>query len=106
MSEQTTPKTVNAELTDQELSEVAAGLAIPDSGHTLQRIYSDWCTQVGTEDSWDHTITYCPCPRCGKPMHSEFWAAKWYCDPCNFIEFNPRTATWTGTADELIAAAG
>ncbi len=105
MSEQTTPKTVNAELNDQELSEVAAGLVDPDSGHKIERVYSGWVTQVGTEDNWYHTLRYYPCPRCGKPMHSEIWAPKWYCDPCDFSEFNPRSAPWTGTVDELIAAA-
>lgn len=92
-------------LTDNELAEAAAGIAPTSSGHSIAYIYSGWFTQVGGEDNWYGDIYYYPCPRCGKPMHSEFYCAKWYCDPCNFSEFHPRIADWTGTRDELIAAA-
>ena len=93
-------------LTDSELAEAAGGLAPTSSGsgHEIVWIYSGF-TQVGSEDNWYHNCYYFPCPRCGKPMHSEFYRAKWYCDPCNYSEFRPSRADWPGTRDELIAAA-
>ncbi len=47
-------------------------------------------------------ITYYPCPKCQKPMHAGFF--DWYCDPCNYKEFKPKSAVWSGTRDELKAA--
>lgn len=92
-------------LTDNELAEAAGGVAPTGSAHVITYIYDGWVTQVGGEDNWYHTIYYYPCPRCGKPMHSESYSVKWYCDPCNFSEFHPRQSVWSGTKDELIAAA-
>lgn len=105
MSGQDTPKKFNLEMKDQDLAKVSGGLVDPNSGHNIERVFSGWVTQVGMVDNWYGTLWYCPCPRCGKPMHSEIWAPKWYCDPCDFSEFNPRQELWSGTEAELIAAA-
>lgn len=62
-------------------------------------------TQCGEQYLDSGTIIYRPCPRCNKPMHTEWYVAKWYCDPCNFSEFRPREEVWYGSEESLIAAA-
>ncbi len=92
-------------LNDKELSEVAGAV---DGGHinyTVSNIYISQSEYCGTENNMTHTITYRPCPRCGKPMHTAWYNTKWYCDPCDFSEYHPREETWKLSKEALIAAA-
>lgn len=91
-------------LNDTDLAEAAGGMFIPDGGGGTTTIKNARGSECGVRDNMRQIITYRPCPRCGKPMHTDFYTPKWYCDPCNFSEFNPRRETWTGTVEELIAA--
>ncbi len=112
-----------APLGDAELSEVEG--AVRGKTNPMTWISIKCGLYCGQFDTTSRKIIYRPCPRfaasipcerigrgiqeeclrCGKPMHSEWYAAKWYCDPCNFSEYNPRRADWNGSEQDLIAAA-
>ncbi len=96
---------LKTEAADEQLAEVAGGLSSADSTHKMVWIYTSFFTQVGVYDNKDYHVEYYPCPRCGKPMHSESYNPKWYCDPCNYSKFLPSSVIWNGTIDELKAAA-
>ena len=101
-----TEKTETADqLNDTDLANASGGVYILKEHAGTEGIFISTVTQVGTLDKHTKVITYRPCPRCGKPMHTEWYVSKWYCDPCNFSEYRPRKETWNGTKEELIAAA-
>ncbi len=102
MTEQNATKLNERRLSDAELAGAVSG---GRGGCTSVSTISAKGIDYGQINELTHVITYRPCPRCGKPMHSEWYAARWYCDPCNFSEYHPREATWNGTEEELIAAA-
>lgn len=81
-------------LTDDELLSVAAGAATAGD-RTYERVMVNWYTQCGSVDNGTGELFYCPCPRCGKPMHSEIYAVKWFCDPCNYSEWRPNSVSWS-----------
>lgn len=90
----------DGKLNDTDLAEVVGGRGVKTA-----TIYISGMSECGTRNRETGAIIYRPCPRCGKPMHTEWYVSKWYCDPCNFSEFRPRKATWSGTVKSLIAAA-
>ncbi len=92
-------------LDNEELAEVAGGAVVDAGGGEEHQINTTSGAKCGTYNYITKVITYAPCPRCGKPMHTEWYNFKWYCDPCNYSEFLPTHKTWSGTQEELIAAA-
>ena len=91
------------QLSDAELAEVEG--AVRGKTNPMVWISMKCGVYCGQFDTTRQKIVYRPCPRCGKPMHTEWYASKWYCDPCNFSEYNPRRADWGGSEQDLIAAA-
>lgn len=110
MTAQTETKTADQtadRLNDIQLADAVGGCSRTGgsaSGGT-QILYCGTVDECGEMEDDTGRITYRPCPRCGKPMHTAFYNVKWYCDPCNFSEYRPRKETWAGTEEELIAAA-
>ncbi len=91
-------------LSDSDLAEALGGVVVTGgSGETVIKTASS--SECGVRDNTMGVIYYRPCPRCNKPMHTDFYTPKWYCDPCNFSEFRPRKEIWNDTAEELSAAA-
>lgn len=105
MKEEERARSANCELDDTGLAGVDGGVVVDAGGNGDTTILITSGVQCGTKKYATGAIIYRPCPRCGKPMHTEWYTPKWYCDPCNFSEFRPRAATWNGTEQELIAAA-
>ena len=102
-----TGATSAAELNDGELSQVTAGKTYYGSNtYVLNSGYIYLANRDGSIGfMWDEdTIEYRPCPKCGKPMH-EGTMSWYYCDPCNYKAGSPAKATWTGSIEELGAAA-
>lgn len=105
MQEEERAWSANCELDATELAEASGGLVITDGGGGETILKNTSGSECGVRDNMFCVIYYRPCPRCGKPMHTDWYTPKWYCDPCNFSEFLPRKETWNGTAEELCAAA-
>lgn len=93
-------------ISDEELAEVSAGYVDPD-GVTVKgdKVYVTFFSYCGEYDVASGQLCYCPCPRCGQPMYTQFWNPKWVCDPCNFTKYCPAFVPWEGTAESLVAAA-
>ena len=109
MTEKTAYQTVAAQiparpLNNAELAATAGGRPGPKVNKTCT-IYVSGMVECGTLNKSTRVITYRPCPRCNKPMHTEWYVVKWYCDPCDFSEYRPREEVWNGTEESLIAAA-
>lgn len=106
MTTQTETKTAT-QLNDAQLTDAVGGCSRTggSTGGGKEILYCGSVDECGELDDDTGRITYRPCPRCGKPMHTAFYNVKWYCDPCNFSEYRPREAIWNGTKEELIAAA-
>ncbi len=91
-------ETRHEELDAKDL-EKAVGGVLPAN---RAEIYNSRGQGMGYKDD-DGTIRYCPCEKCGKPMHRGTLAL-WYCDPCNDHWREPALKIWSGTQDELSAA--
>ncbi len=96
---------VDNQLSDDALANVAAGAVVDAGGGEEHSLRTSSNYECGTYNTITKVIDYCPCPRCGKPMHTTWYLVKWYCDPCDYSEFLPTHKTWSGTKEELIAAA-
>lgn len=88
------------ELNDQELNQSVGGRLFDDSKRT---IFDNKGREIGKRAGKNGRIVYYPCEKCRKPMHGG--SAGWYCDPCNDHLMIATGATWTGTVEELQAAA-
>lgn len=93
------------ELNEAELAGVDGGAVVDAGGGEGRALHTKSGALCGYYNYITKVITYHPCPRCKKPMHSEWYNVKWYCDPCNYSEFLPSTSYWNGTQEELTAAA-
>ncbi len=93
------------ELDEAELSAVGGGAVVDAGGGEEHALHTNTHALCGYYNYITKVITYHPCPRCKKPMHSEWYNVKWYCDPCDYSEFLPGTSYWYGTQEELTAAA-
>ncbi len=92
-------------LDEAELAAVGAGAVVDAGGGEEHALLNKSRAICGYYNYITKDITYHPCPRCGRPMHSNWYNVKWYCDPCDYSEFLPKMSYWTGTQEELIAAA-
>ncbi len=86
------------ELTEEELDQAAGG-----GGFFLATgcVKNSQGFKIGVCNK--NKIYYYPCEKCGKPTYKRF--LDWYCEPCNKVYFQPSLKRWTGTEDELKAAA-
>ncbi len=93
-----------SELTDKDLTQADGGMVGGDipAPETSKSIYNAKHDVVGSQSLTDNSITYYPCSRCRKPMHSGWFG--WYCDPCNNHEFSAKEEVWSGSIDDLKAA--
>lgn len=105
MQEEDRAQFASRELDDAELAGASGGAVVDPGGNGDTSVLITSGVQCGTRKYATGKITYRPCPRCGKPMHTEWYTPKWYCDPCDFSEFRPREEVWNGTEQELVAAA-
>lgn len=93
-------------MSDEELAKVTAGYAVYiGSSASDCRVFVTTFSYCGVYDSSRTTLSYRPCPRCGRPMYTQAWNPKWACDPCNYTEFMPASATWEGSEESLVLAA-
>ncbi len=92
-----------SELTDKDLTQADGGMVtgMPERP-TSKTIYNSKNDIVGSQSLINNSITYYPCSKCRKPMHSGWFG--WYCDPCNNHEWEAKKEVWTGSVEALKAA--
>ena len=88
-------------LHDEELSEVAGGMAIGPK----KRIYCGTISYCGFYNEFTDEISYCPCSKCHTPMYTSHLNPKWVCDCCDNSEFFPVEETWMYSREQLISDA-
>lgn len=90
---------------DEELAGVSAGYVDPDQSSLRNpKVYVTFVSYCGEYEPSTGNLVYYPCPRCGRPMYTQFWNPKWECDPCNYSEFCPMSVIWTGSEESLRSA--
>ena len=90
-----------ARIDDIELDTVSGGSYVNQD--TI--VYNRAGKEIGRASNG--VIMYYPCPKCGKPTYSEWFAQ--HCDPCDDYWFSTSScpsAVWYGSAQSLIDACG
>ena len=95
---ETVNETSCKELGGEDLERAVGGVLLPNRAE----IYNSRGQGMGYRDS-DGSVRYCPCTKCGKPMHRGTLAL-WYCDPCDDHWRNPPLKIWSRSEGELDAA--
>lgn len=107
MTDQKNPQTNDAELNDQQLTDVNGGIGFGPTitPYTHDKIYITDYSYCGEENRITHQLTYRPCTDCGRPLHTQTWNPAWSCNNCDNVELIPSVKIWYGSREQLISDA-
>lgn len=95
---------IKRELCERELNQTSGGGNPFSKDDRKTFFYNSTGEQIGYRHDASSPICFVPCDKCGKPMHKGWFG--WYCDPCSRHLVNVTYYQWSGTVEELKAAAG